>query len=30
MVCGVLISGAFFVMAGRGSGGDTGRMPGQA
>ena len=30
MVCGVLISGAFFVMAGRGSGADTGRMPGQA
>ena len=30
MVCGVLISGAFFVIAGRGSGADTGRMPGQA
>ena len=30
MVCGVLISGAFFVMAGRGSGADTSRMPGEA
>ncbi|HLQ81111.1 MAG TPA: multidrug effflux MFS transporter [Brachybacterium sp.] len=28
MVCGVLISGTFFVLAGRGSGADTGRMPG--
>ncbi|MGP9536985.1 multidrug effflux MFS transporter [Brachybacterium sp. AOP43-C2-M15] len=28
MVCGVLISGAFFVLAGRGSGGDTDRLPG--
>ncbi len=30
MVCGVMISGAFFIMAGRGSGADTGRMPGEA
>ena len=30
MVCGVLISGAFFVMAGQGSGADTSRMPGEA
>lgn len=30
MVVGVLISGRFFILAGRGSGADTGRMPGQA